>query len=508
MQHFALTANATPSRFKSWINGGSESAPALAAFIAHMEVVLAQGLDLASHKMGSALLRLHRIGLDDIERYELLLLHMITARRNVKVSYKNVKAALQAVDVSRRLSGGVHEWHKQNAHDIMTLYHYAVKSAKRKGQSNCMALNRIKRVLEDSDLDEEQPCAVSDEEEDSDLDEEQPCAVVDEEAATAVLPKEPAVNDEEEAAVGEEEEEAAGDVVDLVSSAGGSPVKLRNSRTQELLQELMSQSPPGGFDSDAEDDGLCSYKGVTLAPPAVGTAEHNDRIISHKALKVSKAKEKKDRKKKKKTEKSPKKNEGKLRKKQTKDANKKGKQPKRQQQTKSKHPLKRPAAECPLYSPCTPRRLKGKQHHEHDIPVLKGNWRTREHDSTVALRAGAIGLYDKCWDTDENRIPGLNEDQRRLALSLAMRALEPDPPQPVWQARAHCMFQREKWIWQIQVCREGRFRVACQVTGKHESKEASMLRAEVMRIVVACDMPKENLNQIKNIPWLLEHDAH
>ena len=51
-----------------------------------MEVVLAQGLDLASHKMGSALLRLHRIGLDDIERYELLLLHMITARRTVKVS--------------------------------------------------------------------------------------------------------------------------------------------------------------------------------------------------------------------------------------------------------------------------------------------------------------------------------------------------------------------------------------------------------------------------------------
>ena len=33
-----------------------------------MDVVLAQGLDLASHQTGGALIRINRIGLDDIER--------------------------------------------------------------------------------------------------------------------------------------------------------------------------------------------------------------------------------------------------------------------------------------------------------------------------------------------------------------------------------------------------------------------------------------------------------
>ena len=97
---------------------------------------------------------------------------------------------------------------------------------------------------------------------------------------------------------------------------------------------------------------------------------------------------------------------------------------------------------------------------------------------------------------------GLDEDQRRLALALAARALEPHLPEPVYEARALAKLEREKWIWQIQVHKEGRWKVACQITGVF-SKENSMLRAEVVRIMAACDMPKENINQLKNSPWLL-----
>ena len=103
---------------------------------------------------------------------------------------------------------------------------------------------------------------------------------------------------------------------------------------------------------------------------------------------------------------------------------------------------------------------------------------------------------------DAHHVSALDEDQRRLALALATKTLEPDPPQPVYEARPLAMFQREKWIWQIQVHREGRWKVACQMTSPF-NKEAGMLRAEVVRILAACDVPKENINQLKNSKWLL-----
>ena len=110
--------------------------------------------------------------------------------------------------------------------------------------------------------------------------------------------------------------------------------------------------------------------------------------------------------------------------------------------------------------------------------------------------------FAQVWGDDRFHVSGLDEDQRRLALALATRALEPHLPEPVYEARAKAMFEREKWIWQIQVHKEGRWKVACQITGVF-SKENSMLRAEVVRIMAACDMPKENINQLKNSAWLL-----
>ena len=69
------------------------------------------------------------------------------------------------------------------------------------------------------------------------------------------------------------------------------------------------------------------------------------------------------------------------------------------------------------------------------------------------------------------------------------------------EARATCSFQRERWIWQIHLNTGGRFRVFCQ-TSNTTSKEAGMLRAEVVRMLAACDMPKQNINLVKKLPWL------
>ena len=106
---------------------------------------------------------------------------------------------------------------------------------------------------------------------------------------------------------------------------------------------------------------------------------------------------------------------------------------------------------CPQLS--TPRRLRGKQLWKSPTPK-----------------------FAESWNGDPLRIPGLDEDQQRLALELATRALEPDPPQPVWQARAKCSFQRKKWIWQICVRKSGHERVVCQIVN-NTNKDAGRLRA-------------------------------
>ena len=180
-----------------------------------------------------------------------------------------------------------------------------------------------------------------------------------------------------------------------------------------------------------------------------------------------------------------------------------GKQAKKavkQNQGKPPTVLKRPSAEpapapaVPEFPASTPRRLNSKQPCDDGKLLFVGSlWFQR---TKLA--------FAQCWLADPHHVPGLDESQRRLALALAARALEPHAPVPEQEARALAMLQRERWIWQIQArpSPEGRWKVYCQMTSAF-NKEAGSLRAEVVRILASCSVPKVNINKMKNSQWLL-----
>ena len=126
-----------------------------------MEVILASGLAGALHAPrtpGTALVSIGsdhagygKVGLDDVDRYELLL-HKFIANMEVQVNRQTLCCGFRALDSNHggRLSGGhgvqADFWAQQEALKTAMLYQYVLRFMRRPNFSRSVAINRLKSV--------------------------------------------------------------------------------------------------------------------------------------------------------------------------------------------------------------------------------------------------------------------------------------------------------------------------------------------------------------------------